>query len=411
MNFMNSNHNLESSKPVKAETEPNLFDQIGELGYETDILGALDKELRQHGFGGSTDIPKLVYLSAYTALFDDPVSLLIKGPSGSGKSYALHAGLRYLPQEAYVEFHGMSEKALAYAGELDLRHKVLVIQEAAGRAEGNGMVFLRQLLTEGGLSYLTVAQTPQGHVGKELPSVKGPVGLFMTTTANRIHHEDETRMLSFHVDQSREQIRAALKAQANGGPKKPSEESLKRWHALYRFVQEDGLDVRIPFWDKLIDLLPDTHPRVLRDVPKVRSLTSAHALLHRQQRGHPVTANLEDFKAVYDLVAGPLSHGLQRSVPVHIQETVNAVEKLQVMGKTPISNTNIADFLGRDSGTVSRNLHEAINQGYVVNDNPGKGRESRLRLGNRKIVSDGFLPTPEELERHLRNPGRILPVS
>lgn len=411
MNFMTPKHNFESSKPVKAEAESNLFDQIGELGHEDNILGALDRELQQHGFGGSTTIPKLVFLSTYTALFDEPVSLLIKGPSGSGKSYALHAGLRYLPKEAYVEFHGMSEKALAYAGKLDLRHKALVIQEAAGRAEGDGMVFLRQLLTEGELSYLTVAQTPKGHVGKELPSVKGPVALFMTTTANRLHPEDETRMVSLYVDQSREQIRAALRVHANGGLRIPSEESLKRWHALYRFVQEGGLDVRIPFQEKLIDLLPDTHHRVLRDVPKVFALIRAHALLHRQQRGYPVTANLDDYKTVYDLVAEPLSHGLQRTVPIHIQDAVKAVEELQAMGKIGISNTAVADLLGRDPGTVSRNIGEAIKQSYIVNDNPGRGREARLRPGDRKIVRAGFLPTPDELAEYFRSPGRKILVS
>ena len=66
----------------------------------------------------------------------------------------------------------MSEKALLYAG-LDLKNRFLIIQEAAGLAEGPGRVFMRQLLTEGEVRYVTVQSTSTGLVGKELPRRRG----------------------------------------------------------------------------------------------------------------------------------------------------------------------------------------------------------------------------------------------
>ena len=62
-------------------------------------------------------------------------------------------------------------------------------------------MFIRQLLSEGEVRYATVQSTADGIVGKDLPKVEGPAGLIMTTTANALHPEDESRMLSVHIDE------------------------------------------------------------------------------------------------------------------------------------------------------------------------------------------------------------------
>jgi len=163
------------------------------------ILQELENNLRAHGYVGDTRPAKLVYLTLVSTLLPEPVSLVIKGPSGSGKSFALRCGKRYVPEDAYEEFHGMSEKAIVYMGDkLDLKHKGLIIQEAAGLRDGQGRAFLRQLLTEGSIRYATVQSNKDGLEGLELPPVEGPCGLLMTTTANSLHPEDESRMLSYH---------------------------------------------------------------------------------------------------------------------------------------------------------------------------------------------------------------------
>jgi hypothetical protein len=114
-------------------------------GLEKDraILKKLSDELKNSGFAGSTQVPALVYLAMFTRFLDLPVSLLLKGPSGSGKSYALREALKFIPKEAYELYHGMSEKALIYNEGLDLRHRYLIIQEAAGLNKGEGRVFSR----------------------------------------------------------------------------------------------------------------------------------------------------------------------------------------------------------------------------------------------------------------------------
>src|SRR5689334_58626 len=143
-----------SSVVEEANQRSQLLDQCRQLAENRSILSALDLQLKAHGFAGSTHIPQLVFLAAYTRIFDNPVSLVIKGPSGSGKSFALQSGLNYISESAYERFSGMSDHALLYSG-LDLKHRLLVIGEAAGLAEGKGRAFIRQLLTEGEIRYMT----------------------------------------------------------------------------------------------------------------------------------------------------------------------------------------------------------------------------------------------------------------
>ena len=348
------------------------------------ILKELEGSLRAHGYVGDPRPAKLVYLTLVSTLLPEPVSLVIKGPSGSGKSFALRCGKRYVPEDAYEEFHGMSEKAIVYMGDkLDLKHKGLIIQEAAGLRDGQGRAFLRQLLTEGSIRYATVQSNKDGLEGLELPPVEGPCGLLMTTTANSLHPEDESRMLSYHIDESPDRVEEALIAIAVGAVTEPTEEELKPWHDLYRAVKETDRKVAVPFAEEIAKRLPTSHFRIMRDFAKVISLIKAHALLHycTGHRGRDasgaVIADLRDYRAVRDLVEDTLAQGLEVEVRESVAEVVETVDYLTHEANQrgdvlppncyhTASQIDLAEYLGRDGAVISRNVRKAIEDGYLV---------------------------------------------
>ncbi|RQH12748.1 hypothetical protein [Bradyrhizobium sp. RP6] len=373
--------------------------QTNGLAADPYILQQLDYDLRTSGFAGKTNIPQLIYLSAITAAFEKPVSVVIKGESGSGKSFALQSGLRYLPSTAYQEVHGMSAKALLYAAKSELKHKMLIIQEAAG-FNADGWAYLRQLLSEGRLTYKTVVQTKDGPAGKELPTVEGPVGLFMTTTQNRLHPEDETRFLSVYVDQSREQIRRAIMSYGDAESTARATGLVAEFHALFEYVRSGPKSVVIPYRRRLLELFPDSYPRVLRDIPKVMALIEAHALLHqelRAKKGGAVEAHPEDYAAVHKLIGDALAVGLQAIVPPHIVEVVRAVEAMHELLGEAVSQVEVAQYLDREQSAVSRNLRTAVGEGYVENRNPGQGKEHAYVPGKRSLPTKEVLPHPDRL--------------
>lgn len=305
--------------------------------------------------------------------------------------------MRYVPGTAYQEFNSLSDKAIAYASKLNLQHRFLVIQEAAGLADGNGRTLLRQLLSEDQVRRFVVQSTNNGNEGQELPIVEGPIGLLMTTTANALHPEDETRLLTLHVDQSPEQIMRALSVYDRGGPTKPPEQALIPWHALYDFVCSGNLEVVIPYAAVLRENLP-TEMRVMRDFPKLLALIRAHALLHQCNRRRDsigrVIADTFDYHMVHSMAYEAIAHGLQASVPLHIKEVVDAVASFN---SKPVSVTELAQRLGKHPGVISKNVKVAIRDGYLEDRNPGQGRTSVLVIGERKLPEQKILPDPKEL--------------
>jgi len=373
-----------------------------DLAHNPHILGELGKQVTATGFAGPTDVPRLVYLVMLTGMLDRPVSLLIKGPSGAGKSFGLNAGLQFIPAEAYERYEGMSEKALVYLPDLDLKHRHLVIGEASGMADGDGRTLLRQLLSEGKVRYATVQSTEGGLVGSELPTLEGPTGLIMTTTAMGLHPEDESRMISLTLRESPDQILAALMAQAAGSSKEQEPLDMKPWYALYEYTKLGTKKVAIPYAAEIAKRMPLTHDRVKRDFPQVLSLIKAHALLHSCSRNQTddgtVIAEPVDYLAVYHLVNEPLSQGLEVAVPDSIRTVVEGVAQISRKGHAGhISYAKLAEHLHRDISVVSRNVNKAIKAGYLRNENPGQGREANISIGDRKLPNGSVLPKPREV--------------
>ena len=395
----------EKTKPVVDRTL--FYDQADGLVDEASILDVLDEELKQHGYAGPTNIARLTYLVTFSRTLDRPCSLVIKGPSSSGKSFALDAALRYVVPSAYKYVSGMSDMALVHSG-WDLRGRHLVIGEAAGMSDGRGRTYTRQLMSDGNIVYATVQQTKEGHSGKELPKVQGPAGVIMTTTAPMLHPEDETRFLSVHINQSPERIRETLIAQARGEIRKPSAEHLSRWHALHEFCFTGCQSAYIPFLPELAASLPVGDHRVFRDFQQVKSLIGAHALLHqgrRESKGKQVIATIFDYAKVYELVQEPLSQGLRVSVAPHIRDVVVAVTACssEPGNEGGVSQGAVARHMGRNPSVVSRNIRAAIALGYVKNHGySGPGNEALLVPGETMLPSSEVLPSPAELHALVR---------
>ena len=175
------------------------------------ILKLLDASLKSIYFAGDTSNAKLLFLASLTRFSNKPVSVLIKGASGSGKSELMNTILSFIPEKDKEVFTGISEKSLSYMEENALRHKVLAIQEFSGLNNPSGNTILRSLLSEGKIRRQTsITDAKDNNFTTQVSEVMGPVSLFMTTTEKSIHPEDENRMISITVDQSAEQKRKVL---------------------------------------------------------------------------------------------------------------------------------------------------------------------------------------------------------
>src|SRR5215213_6053393 len=402
---------LEDAKPwvelERAEARAisqEAWDHCSELAKAPNILERFAAELAQSGVAGEARIAKLLYLAVTSRLLTRPVSIVLKGPSSGGKSHVVERVLYFIPQGAYYALTAMSERTLAYSEE-PIKHRFLVIYEAAGMSGEFSTYLMRSLLSEGRVRYETVEKTSEG-IKPRLIEREGPTGLIVTTTAVKLHPENETRLLSLTVTDTQEQTRAVMAALAEeAGEATPD---LATWHAFQVWLEGAEHRVSIPYAKILADLIPPVAVRLRRDFGALLNLIRAHALLHQASRvrdaeGRIIATIEEDYAAVRELVADLVSEGLEVTVPKTVRETVEAVKRLREDSNgEPVTVAELARKLKLDRSAVSRRVRNAKDRGYLrdLEENPRK--PSRLVLGDDLPDDLQILPKPEDVRAGVR---------
>ena len=144
------------------------------------------------------------YIAATSRLLPKPLGMVIQSSSAAGKTSLMDAILAFMPEEQQFGCSAMTSKSLYYAGNLDLRHKILSIAEEEGVRDAS--YALKLLQSEGKLSIVTTAkESGSGRTVVERYDVKGPVATLMTTTASDVDPELMNRCFVLSVDENPEQ--------------------------------------------------------------------------------------------------------------------------------------------------------------------------------------------------------------
>ncbi|MDA9981523.1 hypothetical protein N9H39_02055 [Gammaproteobacteria bacterium] len=367
------------------ETRTAAWDSCSELAENENILNVFEGDLRELAVVGEKRTAKILFLSVVTRVFSVPVSVAVKGPSSGGKSYLVEQVLKFFPDECYYALSAMSERALAYGNE-PLKHRFLVIYEAAGMSGDIATYLIRSLLSEGCVRYETVEKTADG-LQARLIEREGPTGLLVTTTEVKLHPENETRLLSITVTDTPQHTGDILRELARD---ESGSVDFEKWHSLQVWLNTAEHRVAIPYAIKLAEMIPPVAVRLRRDFTAILNLIKAHAILHQATRERDdqswIVATLDDYGVVRDLVADLVAEGVEATVPDTVRETVAAVEAL---GPDGVSITAIATHLKLDKSAAYRRIRTATNRGYLKNLESKRGRTAQL------VTAD---PLPEEVE-------------
>jgi DNA-binding transcriptional ArsR family regulator len=401
---------LENAKPwielARAEAEEasrEAWERCHELAEETDILERFAGELARSGVAGESRIAKLLYLAMTSRLLERPVSVALKGPSSGGKSYLVERVLSFFPKSAYYALTAMSDRTLAYSEE-PIKHRFLVLYEAAGMNGDFQTYLMRSLLSEGKVRYETVEKTSEG-MKPRLIEREGPTGLIVTTTAVRLHAENETRLLSLTVTDTQDQTKAVMAALAEEAGE--AEANFEPWHALQIWLESAEHRVSIPYARKLAQLIPPVAVRLRRDFGAVLNLIRAHALLHQASRERDaegrIVATLSDYAAIRDLVADLVSEGIEATVPETVRQTVEAVRRLREGSNgEPVTVTELTRELKLDRSAVSRRVRNAKDRGYLRDLEENQRKPSRLVLGDDLPDDLEILPKWEDVRASMQ---------
>jgi hypothetical protein len=225
------------------------------------------------------------YLAATSRLLAKPLGVVIQSSSAAGKTSLLDAILAFMPSEHQFGCSAMTSKSLYYAGNLDLRHKILAIAEEEGVRDAS--YALKLLQSDGKLSIVTTAKEPgTGRTATERYDVEGPVATLMTTTATDVDPELLNRCFVLSVDEEARQTAAIQRRQREGETidailQQKKIASIKHKHQNAQRLLR-SIEISNPYADQLT--FTDGSVRHRRDQAKYLTLIRAVTFLHQHQR-------------------------------------------------------------------------------------------------------------------------------
>jgi hypothetical protein len=390
--------------------------EAGDIPKQSDRLTALLDTYEANGLVGERAIAAAATLVFVSAVGEKhTVSIIIKGGSSGGKSYAESEVRAHFPKSYAYHLSNASEKALYYLPPNTLKNRVLVLAEATGletrKGEASGLAeAVRVLQSEGVLDYVTVIAVRGGAPQTHHVHQDGPTALLVTTTATEIHPENETRALSLSIDDRRDQTKKVMRSVASrfAGTTVPADK--KQWHAWFEYLRLEciGKTVVIPFAPTLAELIDPVALRMRRDISTLLNFVSAHALLHfdlreRDDKGR-IVATVEDYGKVREYLGDAFTEAVDSNVTDADRETVEAVVRLHQRLRDEgdlsfgVTISALGEELGLGRKAAERRLKHPLERGWIVNQQPVPRRPAQLAAGEPlPVATSALLPTVEQV--------------
>jgi len=256
-----------------------------ELLRDPQLIERICADFERIGVVGERENCLIGYLAAVSRKLDRPLAVIVQSDSAAGKSALQEAVLATVPPEERVSLSAMTGQSLYYMGETDLAHKVLALAEQEGARRAS--YALKLLQSEGELRIASTGKEGRsGRLTTHTYTVRGPVAIFLTTTAIDTDEELLNRCIVLSIDEERSQTRAIHRRQRERetleGLLAERERAgiLKRHRDAQRLLAP--LAVVNPYARALT--FSDARTRTRRDHMKYLALIRSIALLHQHQR-------------------------------------------------------------------------------------------------------------------------------
>jgi hypothetical protein len=369
------------------------------------LLDEVLADFERVGFVGEENALLACYLATISRFLEEPLGIFIVSRSGAGKSSLQDAVCDFVPEEFLAKYTRITGQALFYKDPDSLVHKVLAVDEERGATDAS--YSLRILQSAQMLSIAATRTDPQsGHLRTEEYRVKGPVAIFLTTTApEALDYETRNRFVQVGIDESPEQTRRILERQRQmdtleGVLMRQEARAIRLKHQnMQRLLRP--LQVVNPYAHLLS--YPDHLLQMRREQRKYLALIKAIALLHQYQRevkkerrGDMEVEFIEvipsDIALANHLAREVLGHGLDELAPP-TRELLRHLVRMAATHGRRFTREDVKRATAWSYSAVRIHLGHLVNLEYVVLASGGNGRRMSYEL-----LFDG---DPDEDRRYL----------
>jgi|GEM_PF-1691451 len=276
--------------------DPNLMDNINRKLGEAGIIG--EELTRQAAF-----------VVAASFQHRHPLSALVQGTSGSGKSYLINTVAQCLPQDAVLSLTRASSMSLFYMDSNDLHRKLILIQDWDG-LDSETQFALREFQSAGSITNLRPYKDRKtGDIQSKNTEIRASFASLSATTS-AVYYDNYSRSIVFGVEESEEQTRAIVERQnrlraglVNVQDEEAAKAFLRDMHGVLH-----SYPVVIPFAHRL--QIPATGLTLRRLNEQFLNFLEQITLLHQYQREQDeqgqLIATVEDARMAIELFAGSI---------------------------------------------------------------------------------------------------------
>ena len=205
------NHRLQKMEALqpKQEIKPELTasqrqQAVNELK-RSNLLQRTNQLIGMTGITGEDQNRLIAYLVYTVRKQIIPLHVMFLGSSGSGKTWLQERISDLIPEEDKIEITQITENALYYFKQHELKNKLLLIEDLDGAA---GVFYpLRELQTKRRISKTVTLKDSKGNLKTITLTVEGPVCVSGCTTKEKIYDDNANRCILLYTDQTKDQDR------------------------------------------------------------------------------------------------------------------------------------------------------------------------------------------------------------
>mgnify|MGYP001764859227 CR=1 FL=1 len=346
--------------------KPNLLQRTSQL-------------IQLSGLVGETTAALVAYLVYNTRKQQVPLHVMFLGASGSGKTYLQEKISALIPQEDKLEITQITENALYYFKQEELKHKLLLIEDLDGAMS----VFypLRELQTKRRISKTVTLKDNKGNLKTITLSVEGPVCVSGCTTKEKIYEDNANRCILLYTDMSKDQDKRINDYQTKLAAGEVNRDREQRYQELFQQMQRLLRPIAIVNPYAKYIALPDQVFKPRRTMTLLLGFIEAVTFYHQYQRemkkdssGQPyIETTIPDIEAAFVLLKDVLfskSDELTKATREFLEQVKTM---LQLSGTTSFTTKQIREAYRINPGNMKRYLAELLRYGYI------KGSGNRYR--------------------------------
>lgn len=376
---------------LKELQHPNLLQRTAQL-------------LEQCGIVGEQQNSMISYLIYCTRKQPIPLHVMFLGSSGSGKTYLQERISELMPPEDRIEITQITDNALYYFKQEELKHKLILIEDL----DGAMTVFypLRELQTKRRISKTVTLKDSKGNLKTITLTVQGPVCVSGCTTKEKIYEDNANRCILLYTDMSKDQDRRINAYQTKLSAGEINHEREQQYQRLFQNMQRLLKPITIinPY-AKYIQL-PEAVFKPRRTMTLLLGFIEAVTFYHQYQREVKKDQNgtlyiettASDIEQAFTLLKEVLfskSDELTRATREFFERLKCYLQENQL---TSFKAQDIRRVFRMEPRTIQRYMRELVQYGQLKRIYGVKGR-SGFEYG--LSDGDGYQTLQTQIQRHL----------